>query len=147
MLPEGSYYTSIKDIIGHESEEIPFAISPEQFAQGVLREVERGTAGKVWMAGGALMARIALWILPEWAIVSCSLDDNSNTTLMVAGVIGSNVSEHEAAVQHTTDGRAEEACLIRVVGVLEEIWQLQTETPSTLTATRGAACPRNVISS
>lgn len=54
-----------------KDEKIPFAISPEQFARDVLREIERGTAGKVWMAGGAWMARIAYWILPEWAIVSC----------------------------------------------------------------------------
>ncbi|KAJ5820474.1 hypothetical protein N7474_006065 [Penicillium riverlandense] len=69
-LPENSYYTSIKDIIESQPEHIPFAISPEAFAHDVVRQVEKGTTGKYWIGGGVSLARAALWIFPQWAIVS-----------------------------------------------------------------------------
>lgn len=63
-LPSDSYYTNVKDIIQHKSEDIPFAQSPEEFAQSVLRPVERGASGKMWVGGAAWMARAMMSFLP-----------------------------------------------------------------------------------
>ena len=73
VLPENSMYHSIKDIIEHQPDEIPLAVKPDVFAQEVLRHVKKGSNGKVWVGGGAAMARWSYWLFPEWAIVSSLL--------------------------------------------------------------------------
>lgn len=47
-LPANSYYLSVKDIIQHKSEDVPMAVSPDAFAQEVLR-VRRSTRGQVFL--------------------------------------------------------------------------------------------------
>lgn len=69
-LPESSYYLGIKDIIEKKPEQISFGVSPEAFAHDVLCQVEKGTTGKFWIGDGAGIARLALWLLPQWAIVT-----------------------------------------------------------------------------
>lgn len=44
-LPENSYYLSVKDVIQHKSEDVPMAVSPEAFAQEVLRVRNRSPCG------------------------------------------------------------------------------------------------------
>lgn len=63
-LPADSYYTDVKDIIQHKSEDIPFAQAPDAFAQSVLRPVERGASGKMWVGGAAWMARVMMSFIP-----------------------------------------------------------------------------------
>jgi 1-acylglycerone phosphate reductase len=70
VLPEDSMYHSIKDIIEHQPDEIPLAVKPDVFAQQVFAHVRKGSTGKVWVGGGAGMARWSYWLFPEWAIVS-----------------------------------------------------------------------------
>lgn len=70
VLPETSHYLGIKDIIGKQPEQISFSVSPEAFAHDVLCQVEKGTTGQFWIGGGASIARLALWLLPQWAIVT-----------------------------------------------------------------------------
>lgn len=70
VLANESYYHSIKDVIEEQPEKIPFAVTPEAFAIDVFRKVEGGAVGKIWIGGGAALARVAYWLLPEWAIVS-----------------------------------------------------------------------------
>lgn len=63
-LPPDSYYLSVQDIIQHQSVDVPFAVSPEAFAQAVLRPVERGVSGKVWVGGASWMAWVMVKLLP-----------------------------------------------------------------------------------
>ena len=72
-FPESSYYLGIKDIIEEQPEEVPFAVKPEAFAHDVLLQVEKGATGKLWAGGAVSMARSALWLLPQWALVSIPL--------------------------------------------------------------------------
>ncbi|KAF2028047.1 NAD(P)-binding protein [Setomelanomma holmii] len=72
-LPEDSYYASIKDVIEHQPEHIPFGMKPEVFASDILRRVERGNTGKAWVGGGSVIARIAFWVFPQWALVGPSV--------------------------------------------------------------------------
>jgi hypothetical protein len=69
-LPETSFYSSIKNVIEHQPDEIPLAVKPDAYAHEVLRLVERGRTGKAWVGGGAWMAKFSYWLSPEWAIVS-----------------------------------------------------------------------------
>lgn len=68
-LPENSYYQGIRDIIEHQPEHISFSVSPESYANDVVLQVEKGTTGKYWIGGGSGIARSALWLLPQSAIV------------------------------------------------------------------------------
>lgn len=70
VLPESSLYHSIKDVVEHQPDEIPLAVKPDVFAKEVLRHVDGRGSGKVWVGGGASMARWSYWLFPEWAIVS-----------------------------------------------------------------------------
>ncbi|OJJ46544.1 hypothetical protein ASPZODRAFT_66106 [Penicilliopsis zonata CBS 506.65] len=70
VLPENSYYTGIKDIIEHQPDRVPFAITPAKYAKDVVCQVENGTTGKYWIGGAASMARFSLWALPQWILVS-----------------------------------------------------------------------------
>lgn len=70
-LPGDSYYISIKDMIEEEPEHVPMGMEPNKFALDVLRHVEKGSAGKVWIGGGAAIMRPAAWLSPQCLIVSC----------------------------------------------------------------------------
>ena len=69
-LPEDSYYLCIKDVIAKEEEGVPFGVKPEVFAQDVLRYVENGTKGKIWIGGASTLARLAVWLFPQAILVS-----------------------------------------------------------------------------
>lgn len=71
-LPEDSYYMSVKDVIQHQSEDVPFAESTETYAQSVVRSVENGASGKIWVGGAAWMSRVLMsWVpLPDGFFVS-----------------------------------------------------------------------------
>ena len=69
-LPDTSQYLSIEDIVQKQYEEVPYGIAPAVFAAQVLRKVEQGATGKVWLGGAAFSARIALWLLPSVILVS-----------------------------------------------------------------------------
>lgn len=70
VLPESSYYLGIKEIIENQPEQVPFGVSPEKFAREVLYQVEKKRTGKYWIGGMVGFARLALWLLPEWLLVS-----------------------------------------------------------------------------
>ncbi|KAL7947011.1 hypothetical protein V8C42DRAFT_352434 [Trichoderma barbatum] len=67
-FPENSYYNSVKDIIEGEPEGDHYGMKPELFAQDVLNQVEKGTTGKYWVGSGASVGRLAMWLLPQFAI-------------------------------------------------------------------------------
>jgi len=69
-LPKDSYYQAIKNIIAEEPPEIPFGVKPEDFAQDVLRYVEKKTTGRIWIGGAATLARLAVWLFPQGLLVS-----------------------------------------------------------------------------
>jgi 1-acylglycerone phosphate reductase len=69
-LPEDSYYTSIRDMINEQPEQIPLAVKPETFALDVLRRVEKGASGKFWVGGGSVIAWLAAWLSPQSMLVS-----------------------------------------------------------------------------
>tara|TARA_R110002003_G_scaffold127_12_gene12006 strand:- start:14316 stop:14747 length:432 start_codon:yes stop_codon:yes gene_type:complete len=105
-IRKDSYYMSIKDVIEHQPDHIPFGMKPEAFAHDVLRRVERGSTGKEWIGGGTTIARIALWTFPQWALVSrfcgipsvvlCNADQKT---------LGSNFFLVEAVIYEKTGGR------------------------------------------
>jgi 1-acylglycerone phosphate reductase len=68
--PEDSYYATIKDIVPSEMDQSSLYMKPDVFAQDIVRHVERGATGKLWVGGGAGMMRTALWLLPEPVLVS-----------------------------------------------------------------------------
>ena len=70
LLPENSYYHGIKSIIEKQPEQVPFGVSPKDFAREVLYQVEKGTTGKYWIGGATGFARLSIWLLPEWLLVS-----------------------------------------------------------------------------
>lgn len=69
-LPSNSYYRSIEGIVSQKPDKIPYSISPEAFASDVVRQVRNHTTGQYWIGGGASMARLMLWLLPQWIVVS-----------------------------------------------------------------------------
>jgi len=69
-LTETSYYHCVKDIIEEQPEEVPFGVSPESLAQDVLRRVENGTTGTVWIGGASCIARVGYMLFPQSALVS-----------------------------------------------------------------------------
>lgn len=71
-LPQGSYYMPVKDVIAEKSKEIPYAMAPEVYAEEVLRNVERGATGMVWVGGAAGWVRLAFWFAPQWLLVRFS---------------------------------------------------------------------------
>lgn len=74
-LPEDSYYTSIKDMIEEQPEHVPMGMKPEAFALDVLRHVEKGSTGKIWIGGGAAIMRPAAWLSPQCLLVSHDTHD------------------------------------------------------------------------
>lgn len=73
-LPSNSYYRSIEDIILQKPEEIAYSVSPEAFAKDVVRQVRNQTTGQYWIGGGASMARLMVWLLPQWIVDRFSLN-------------------------------------------------------------------------
>lgn len=69
-FPDNSYYKGIKEIIEQKPEQNPYGMKPEEVAQEVLQLVEKGASGKHWVGGGVGIARMALWLLPQSAVVS-----------------------------------------------------------------------------
>lgn len=49
-----------------------FKTNTDVFAEKVVREIERGTKGKVWLGGYSTLARVFGWLLPVWVCVSLS---------------------------------------------------------------------------
>lgn len=88
-LPESSYYLGIKDIIERQPDKVPMSISPQAFSADVVRQVERGTTGKYWIAGGSMVARFAIWIFPQWALVRVIITDIVRTLLTMKSRTGS----------------------------------------------------------
>jgi 1-acylglycerone phosphate reductase len=64
-LPPDSYYKCVRDVIEARPAQVPLGMDPDKFAQSVVRHVERGTTGKVWIGGGASVLRLLLWLLPQ----------------------------------------------------------------------------------
>jgi 1-acylglycerone phosphate reductase len=74
-LPENSYYAVIGDFIkgladGKRQDD---AMSSVEYAIKVVREVERGTTGKIWPGRIARIVRLLSWLLPQILIVSAEL--------------------------------------------------------------------------
>ena len=71
-IPETSYYYGIRDYVEElcDGRMQKDAITPEKFGAKVVREVEKGRTGKYWIGEGATSARLAVWLLPDWAMVS-----------------------------------------------------------------------------
>lgn len=73
-IPENSYYSGIRDWIkargdGQVQES---GITATQYGMKVVREVEKGTTGKLWVGAGAASARYGSWLLPDSMMVSLS---------------------------------------------------------------------------
>jgi len=71
-VPEKSYYAGVRDFI-HDLGDGRLqagAMDSKLYASKVVREVERGSSGKLWIGGSASAARWALWLLPQSIIVS-----------------------------------------------------------------------------
>jgi 1-acylglycerone phosphate reductase len=71
-LPKTSHYYGIRDFIrelgdGRLQDD---AMSAEEYAVKVIREVESGATGKVWPGRAAMMVRCLNWLLPQIVIVS-----------------------------------------------------------------------------
>jgi 1-acylglycerone phosphate reductase len=69
-LPEDSYYMGIEDIIAEHPEDIPLAMKTDKYALEVVNCVEKGMSGKHWIGGGSVVARLAMWMMPQFALVS-----------------------------------------------------------------------------
>ena len=71
-IPEHSYYHSTQDFTRQISDGRlqKDGITPRQMGDRVVREVENGTTGKIWVGGGAASARYAAWLMPNWMMVS-----------------------------------------------------------------------------
>ncbi|EXJ96424.1 hypothetical protein A1O1_01550 [Capronia coronata CBS 617.96] len=71
-IPENSYYHPLQGYITDLSDGRlqKDGITAKEYGDKVVREVEKGTTGKLWVGGGAAAARIAAWLLPDWMMVS-----------------------------------------------------------------------------
>jgi 1-acylglycerone phosphate reductase len=67
-LPETSHYLAVKDVVEHVPSENPYGVKPEAFANDLVKLVEKGSTGKIWLGGGVAVARPALWLLPQKAV-------------------------------------------------------------------------------
>lgn len=70
VLPDDSYYASIKDLIAEHPESVPLGVDPKAFALDIVRRVEKGAKGKQWVGGGSYLASWAALFFPQWALVS-----------------------------------------------------------------------------
>lgn len=71
-LLENSYYTPIKSILDKMMKPEPsgMQISTEAYAERVVRNIENGNSGKIYVGGLATIARLGSWMLPGWLRVS-----------------------------------------------------------------------------
>ena len=71
-IPQDSYYYPLRDYIKEQSDGRlqKDGITAKHYGYQVVREVEKGTTGKVWVGGGAVSARYGAWLLPNWMMVS-----------------------------------------------------------------------------
>ena len=74
-IPETSNYFEVRDSIngiadGHLQDN---GISARQYATKVVREVEKGTVGTVWVGADAFVVRVAWWLSPQSVRVSSHL--------------------------------------------------------------------------
>lgn len=83
QLSEDSYYICIKDMIEDEPDNVPMGMEPKKFALDVLRHVEKGSAGKVWIGGGAAIMRPAAWLSPQCLVVSRGVCESTPVTRSV----------------------------------------------------------------
>lgn len=75
QVPETSYYIGAKDAIqkmGDGSLQ-DSGVDRYAYASKVVQAVERKESGKLWVGGGAVPAKWALWLLPQWGVVSILL--------------------------------------------------------------------------
>lgn len=70
VRPEDSYYSSVWGVISKPPEKSKYSMDPAVYARDVFRAIESGASGKVWVGGGAGMARALLWLLPQSMAVS-----------------------------------------------------------------------------
>ena len=71
-IPETSYYSKIRNFIhgltdGHLQDS---GISAGEYATKVVREVEKGAVGVVWVGGNASITQWAWWLSPQFVRVS-----------------------------------------------------------------------------
>jgi short-subunit dehydrogenase len=104
-LPEDSYYKSIKGIIEKQEDHVPLGVAPEKYALDVLRYVERGGTGKIWIGGGSLVGRVANWLFPTWALVSIHRRIRLRRKLLTASCAGYDLVVNETILEKI-DGRA-----------------------------------------
>ncbi|KAL6248137.1 hypothetical protein RBB50_004392 [Rhinocladiella similis] len=71
-LPDGSFYENEKEFIYGLSDGRlqASAVNSKDYAHKVVREVEKGTSGKLWVGSGAGGAQYAVRLLPQWILVS-----------------------------------------------------------------------------
>ncbi|EXJ89128.1 hypothetical protein A1O3_02192 [Capronia epimyces CBS 606.96] len=67
-IPENSYYHALQGYVTELSDGRlqKDGITPKEYGDRVVREVEKGTTGKVWIGGGAASARLGSWLFPDW---------------------------------------------------------------------------------
>lgn len=74
-IPESSNYFGIRDFLhtltdGHLQDD---GLTTRQYAIKVVREVEKGTTGELWVEGGAFMAQWGWWLSPQFVRVRIAL--------------------------------------------------------------------------
>ena len=74
-VPETSYYYKIRDLIYRltDGSMQEGAITPRQYANKVVRAVEKGISGPVWAGTHAFTAHWGWWLSPQFVKVSCTL--------------------------------------------------------------------------
>ncbi|KAK8108706.1 hypothetical protein PG984_014507 [Apiospora sp. TS-2023a] len=86
-LPAGSYYRSIRGYLGKltdgrlQSE----AMDAHRYARDVVRHVERGAVGEVWVGQNAGVTRLA-WLLLPWSVIDRILESVSHVSPEMAKV-------------------------------------------------------------
>ncbi|KAK7213781.1 hypothetical protein V2G26_020959 [Clonostachys chloroleuca] len=66
-IPETSHYYGIKDFVEGVPNLLrqPGAIAPRQYAARVIREVEKGTSGTIWVGTSAEMGKFGYYCFPQ----------------------------------------------------------------------------------
>lgn len=107
-IPETSHYFAIRDFI-HGLTDGRFqanGISPRECATKVVREVEKGTVGTVWVGADAFVARLAWWLSPQFVRVSFGSSTVEGGYLI--GITGQNVGKFHSYLQRDGQGLAKE---------------------------------------
>jgi 1-acylglycerone phosphate reductase len=73
QVPATSHYYSVKEAIEQvdKPENTKYFMPAEEFALQLMKKVEGGASGKIWLGGGVTMTRWLLWLLPIAWLVSC----------------------------------------------------------------------------